>query len=158
MKTTTRKFVLSLPGPKSAYCKCDKICSTTHIDHVMPKYELRRRIKNENLLLMALNDPHNLYACCSLQNLSKGKKLLTSKHTGNEYSGIISRAYLYMNYVYNLEFDEYEIGTWKSMNMLHEPAPFERYRAKLITVYTGRKNFYIDDYPFTLAPRYSDKN
>lgn len=155
MQESAKKFVLRLPGPKSSYCSCERLCSGVNVDHVVPKKELKNRIKHTKRYHSAVNDPHNLYRCCVLINREKGCDLLEEKHSGNEFAGLMARAYLYMNSEYQLGFSETQLEIWKGMSVLHEPFPFERKRSLLIAAYSGNNNPFIDYYPSTLHSRYT---
>jgi len=154
MRKTIRTFVLGLQGPPCSYCTCNQLCSRMEVDHVLPQDYMRKTIKNRNVLVQAVNDPHNMYRVCNRKNLEKGSSLLSEKFAGDEFSGLKARSYLYMNTKYSLNMDEYFLSTLKSMSLMHRPFPFEIRRSKEIAHYTGQGNSFIDYFPLTVAEKY----
>jgi endonuclease I len=151
MKKGLRNLVLNLPGPPSSYCTCDKLCSSIQIDHVVPQKFLKEKI-NKNLK-NALNDPHNLYRCCSNKNKQKGHSLLNKKEAGNDFSGLLARSYLYMIWKYDIEVSKEFLTEIKTMNNLHSPFVFERNREAEIRSHTNQGNPFINRYP-TIKDKY----
>lgn len=152
MKKGLRNFILNLPGPPSSYCTCNKLCSDVEIDHVVPQKFLKENINKK--LENALNDPHNLYRCCSHKNREKGHSLLNKKkEAGDDFSGLLARSYLYMIWKYNIEISKEILTEIKTMNNLHSPFIFERNREAEIKYYTGQGNPFINCYP-TIKDKY----
>ena len=140
-----REFILSLPGTNS-YCECENPCSNIEVEHVIPKKELKDRI-DKKLYLKAVNDPHNLFRCCSYLNRQKGCQVLGSTLESDidfQYYGMLSRSCLYMDHMYNLKFNPLLIHKWVNFSTLFPPFNFERERNKLIYEKTGKINIFID--------------
>lgn len=146
MKKSLRNFILNLSGPPSSYCTCNKLCSPIEIDHVVPQKFLKQKITDKKKLSDALNDPHNLYRCCSYKNRKKGHNLLTQNYPGDEFSGLLARSYLYMIWRYSISTDKNLFSTAESMNTLHSPFTFERKRMEEIRFYNGQTNPFIKYY------------
>ena len=138
-----RKFVLNLPGPLSSYCRCKYPCSPIEIDHVMPKKLLKLKIKNSEELSKAMNDPNNLYSCCSKKNRKKGHLILNEKNPGDEFNGLKARSSLYMNYKYSLNFNSKLISIWKTYSYNFPPYEFEKKRAELISEKFDTNHFIV---------------
>jgi len=141
-----RNLILNLRGPQSTYCNCNKLCSSLEIDHVLPAWYIRQNVDKKSLK-SSLLDPHNLYRCCSSINRKKGASLLDVNSTGQEISGLMSRSYLYMNWKYDIYFDEEILFYLKTMSIINKPFPFEIERSQKIYEKTGKKNPFIQHYP-----------
>ena len=139
MRTQIRKFVLSLPGPKS-YCDCENLCSKVELEHVLPKFIIKKQGVTSKT---ALNDPHNLYSCCSYINRNKGCKVVGVDYDCAEFNGILSRSCLYMNQQYNLKVDKNWIRTWKNFALYYPPHEFEYERNEIIYQQTGIVNPFL---------------
>lgn len=148
-----RKFVATLDGPPCTYCSCSKLCSKSTVDHVVPVSYLQTRIGSRAVRQRAINDPHNLYRCCSKLNGEKGARLLSEADNENPHSGLMARSYMYMNWRYQLDLDEYLLSTIKSLSLYQGPTMFERHRARLVYHYTGQSNPFIEYFPLTIAQR-----
>jgi len=147
MRKTIREFVLTLKGPTSTYCNCSSPCSNLEVDHVLPVWYVKQELEdNAN---PALRDPHNLYRCCSNMNKKKGPFMLESKFIGNEISGLLARSYLYMNWRYDIHFDDTILSYLKSMSIINSPFEFEKKRAEEILIKTGNVNPFVKYYPRT---------
>ena len=146
MKRSVKNFVLSLPGPDS-YCDCKKLCSRVEIEHVCPKSILKFRLPKENYI-KAINDPHNLYRCCSFLNCSKGSSIIVNQQSFKNFSGVLSRAFLYMNFQYKLKFDSKLVYKWIQMSEIFPPEEFEFLRSSLVTNKTGEINTFIEKFKY----------
>jgi endonuclease I len=154
MRKTTRSFVLSLEGPPCSYCTCNRLCSRMEMDHVLPKVYLKSKIIRSDILSVALNDPHNLYRVCNRKNSEKAATLLSDSVAGDEFSGMKARSYLYMNWRYGLNMDQYLLSSVKSMSLMHRPFNFEIRRSKEIAHYTSQGNPFIEYFPLSVAEKY----
>lgn len=144
MRKTTRDFVLSLKGPKCLYCNCFPLCSKVEIDHIVPVSFLRNVSSNK-----CLDDPHNLYPCCSFLNQRKGSSLIVidNHFIGNEISGVVARTYMYMQWKYNIFFPHKMLSHLRSMSLLHKPFEFEKERSIEIRNKYNLVNPFIEKYP-----------
>ena len=142
MKKSIRQLVLNLKGPSSIYCNCNSPCSKLEIDHVVPRWYLKKVIKTE--LKSAITDPHNLYRCCNIMNRNKGALMLDIKFKSQEISGLMSRSYLYMNWRYNMYLDPSSLFYLKTISKNNQPFPFEVERSKKIFLKTGVFNPFIN--------------
>ena len=147
MNKNIRNFILESRGPISTYCNCFKRCSNLEVDHVVPVWYIKQELKGRKNLKKALFDPHNLYRCCRNINQKKSNFLLDVKYTGNEITGLMARSYLYMNWKYDLYFDEKTLKDLQSMSNINPPFHFEFERSAKIATITGNKNLFIDYYP-----------
>jgi hypothetical protein len=138
-----REYILSLDGPPCSYCVCSKICTVAQIDHVVPKFLLKRKILDKELLKQAMRDPHNLYRVCQRKNSEKGSSILSIQEAGDEFSGMKARSYLYMNKKYRLNFSHEYVELLKTIDRLHEPFPFEIRRAKKIMEDMKIENIFV---------------
>ena len=138
-----KSFIKKLPGPKS-YCKCDRLCSALEIEHVVPKMILKTGFDFNS----AKNDPHNLYACCSIINRDKGHKLFAKDFLlGDSYhKGALSRSCLYMYETYSLPIDKKVVAIWRHFHKDYPPHSFEIQRNALIQDFCGKHNYFLDDY------------
>ena len=143
MRKNTRSFILTLTGPPSSYCTCNKLCSDLEIDHVVPQKFLKEKIYNRKNLISAINDPHNIYRCCSIENRKKGHSLLKDEFAGNEFSGLKARSYLYMIWKYNMKIEKPFIESLNTMNRLHSPFKYEKKRSLEILSNNGQRNPFI---------------
>ena len=143
MRQSLKKFILSLPGPKS-YCHCESVCSNIEIEHVLPKSILKKTLIRKTFK-EANRDPHNLYTCCSKLNRDKAL-LLGQNYVAYDFSGMLGRSCLYMNYAYGLNIKDRIVNTWNNFSLLYPPLPFEYERAKIIYLKTGKRNTFIDMY------------
>jgi len=150
MKKFLRNLVLNVDGPTCTYCNCIKPCSNLEMDHVLPAWYLKQELKGGKILFAGLNDPHNIYRCCSDLNRKKGPFMLDVKFTGNEITGLMARSYLYMNWKYNILFDEDTLKFLNTMTIINPPFKFEYERSRQIREVTGKKNIFVEDYPKTL--------
>ena len=149
MRKFTRNFILKLSGPPSSYCTCNKPCSDIEMDHVVPQKYLRENISDRKKLNDALNDPYNIYRCCSIKNRKKGHKLLSNDIAGDEFAGLMSRSYLYMNWRYKMKINKDLLATLKCMDRLHSPFTYEKKRSEEIKEYNGQTNPFIYCYQET---------
>lgn len=143
MRKFTRKFILSLPGPPSSYCTCNKLCSPIEIDHVVPQKYLKENITDRKKLNDALNDPYNIYRCCANKNRKKGHTILTNDIAGDEFSGLMSRSYLYMKWRYKMKISKNLLSTIKCMDRLHSPFTYEKKRSDKIKEYNDQINPFV---------------
>lgn len=149
MNKNIRNFILESRGPISTYCNCFKRCSNLEIDHVVPVWYIKKELQGNKNLKNALFDPHNLYRCCRNMNQKKSSFLLDVKFTGNEITGLMARSYLYMNWKYDLYFDEKTLKDLQTMSNINSPFNFEFERSYKIGKLTGNKNLFVDNYPST---------
>lgn len=145
MKKSVKKIVKALPGPFS-YCRCKSPCSPQEVDHILPVRVLREKLSGDKYKL-ALNDPHNLHNCCSKLNRTKSDLVFGEKTIGDCFSGILSRACLYMNYTYKLDMGPELIDTWKWKSLLNKPYSFEYERDFIIFKHTKNRNRFIYGFP-----------
>lgn len=137
MKQSTRKIVRSLPGPFS-YCNCINPCTNLEVEHVIPKSLLVRQIKHRKSQIISINDPNNLYMCCSKINKIKysylfGKDFFLSKN--NKANGRLARSSLYMKWKYKLYIDEKTLNFWENQNILFPTEDFEIKRTRIIKTF-----------------------
>jgi endonuclease I len=102
-------------------------------------------------LSRAQMDVHNLQRCCAKGNRLKGTRMLSVRDMDGEFSGIVARTYLYMNWRYQLGVDQCTLSTWKSLSLYVHPSLYERQRARSIAHYTGQANWFVDLFPLTVA-------
>ena len=146
MKNSVRKFIKSLPGPKS-YCDCNKLCSSLEIEHVVPIYLLNKNKKNNyKNYKKSINDPHNLYVCCREINRKKGTRLVGKEFYPDKYEGMLARSSLYMNWKYDLSIDALTLDCWEIMDWCCGPKKFEHDRNKIIQNKTGDINPFISNH------------
>lgn len=139
---SSRRFILSLPGPVS-YCSCDSLCSQLTLEHVLPKSFIKTRTC-QNQFKLANRDPHNLFSCCQLLNSEKSNHILGVSYDAEEHSGRLARACLHMNEHYRLATNPDWVQIWKNFSLLYPPDSAEYLRNELITEKTGIKNRFID--------------
>jgi hypothetical protein len=154
LRPSIKKAVHSFPGNIS-YCSCSIICTNPNIDHVIPISFLRKNINSTNIKT-AVNDMHNLYKCCEIENRLKGCGILgqtyiTSDKTIDSY---LSRSALYMDWKYGIlsknpgsNKSEKLLSKWKLMALEIKPFFFERERNEIIKDIQGNDNPFISKYP-----------
>ena len=99
-----------------------------------------------------MNNPHNLFTCCSKINRQKGAELFGKDfildNQKTDHQGALARASLYMYDTFDLSIDGKTVALWKILDKIYEPLEFEYERNEMIFDYNGTFNHYLHDFEF----------